>query len=401
MKINQWTLGLAAAGVVSLGSVAQAAEEHLMTAVSGTQITGYVSTSAIWKFGTGTVIPYRAYDGTAKQDQFNLDVVNLTISKPLDESEWAAGYKAELLFGPDANALATSSTGFNISDFNIKQAYVVLRAPVGNGLDIKIGVWDTIIGYEVFNAGDNPNYSRSFGYLLEPTTYTGIQASYRFSDYATMVAAVANGQGLGVAINGGPIGVETEKSYMTGFTLTAPDSWGALGGSALSVGVIDHASGAGAADIINWYAGVTLKTGLEGLTVGASYDYQGRDGEAPGGPAFYANAIAGYFSYQATEKLKLNLRGEYASGTSGSAAGGVLGLGFSAGAVAGKALAGSNVELFGVTTTIDYSLWENVISRVELRWDADVSGGPNIYGFGGGNADKNAVSVALNVIYKF
>ncbi|MEW6303913.1 MAG: outer membrane beta-barrel protein [Verrucomicrobiota bacterium] len=399
MKINQWTLGLAAAGVVSLGSVVQAEEasEHVMTAVSGTQISGYVSTSAIWKFGTGTTVPFRAYDGTAKQDQFNLDVVNLTVSKPLDEGEWAAGYKAELLFGPDANALATSSTGFNISDFNIKQAYVALRAPVGNGIDLKVGVWDTIIGYEVFNAGDNPNYSRSFGYLLEPTTYTGLQASYRFSDSVAVVAGVANGQGVGVAINGtGATVDESEKSYMAGFTLTAPDSWGALAGSTLSAGVVDHASGAGTgSDIINWYVGGTFKTGVEGLTVGASYDYQGRDAD-PTAAAFYANAIAGYVSYQATEKMKLSLRGEYASGSSGTAAGVATGP-FS---VFGKAIAGSNTELFGVTGTVDYSLWENVISRLELRWDSDVSGGPQIYGLAA-NPDKNAVSVALNVIYKF
>jgi hypothetical protein len=60
---------------------------------------------------------------------------------------------------------------------------VTLRAPVGNGLDFKLGVWDTIIGYEVFDAGSNPNYSRSYGYFLEPTTYTGIQASYHIAEW--------------------------------------------------------------------------------------------------------------------------------------------------------------------------------------------------------------------------
>jgi hypothetical protein len=80
-KVFQALVALGVIGAPSL--MAQDASEHVMTAVSGTQISGYVSTSAIWKFGTGTPIPFRAYDGTAKQDGFNLDVVNLTVSKPL------------------------------------------------------------------------------------------------------------------------------------------------------------------------------------------------------------------------------------------------------------------------------------------------------------------------------
>jgi hypothetical protein len=43
----------------------------------------------------------------------------------------------------------------------IKQAYVLLHAPVGNGLDFRVGVWDTIIGYEMTDSVNNPNYTRS------------------------------------------------------------------------------------------------------------------------------------------------------------------------------------------------------------------------------------------------
>ena len=56
MKFNQWTLGLAAVGVISLASAAQAEESAvpLMTALSATTISGYVDTSAQWNLGTGT-----------------------------------------------------------------------------------------------------------------------------------------------------------------------------------------------------------------------------------------------------------------------------------------------------------------------------------------------------------
>src|SRR5205809_6815756 len=116
MKVNQWTLALAAAGVVSFGSVAQADEkEHQMsqvlTAVYSTTLSGYVSTAAIWEPGTSNAgIPGRAFDAPAsKHDGFNVDVVSLTVAKPLTEESWSAGYTAQLWFGPDAVAFNTSA----------------------------------------------------------------------------------------------------------------------------------------------------------------------------------------------------------------------------------------------------------------------------------------------------
>ena len=55
MKFNKWTLGLAAVGVVSLASVAQAEEKMsaIQSAMSSTTISGYVDVSAQWNFGTG------------------------------------------------------------------------------------------------------------------------------------------------------------------------------------------------------------------------------------------------------------------------------------------------------------------------------------------------------------
>ena len=119
MKVNQWTLGLAAAGVISFGAVAQAEEKpshQVLTAISSTALSGYVSTSAHWNpgkdngFGAGTGSAYLA----GKGDGVNVDVVNITISKPLDEGQWSAGYTAELWLGPDA-AVIGNAVGGNIS----------------------------------------------------------------------------------------------------------------------------------------------------------------------------------------------------------------------------------------------------------------------------------------------
>src|ERR1035437_5128537 len=176
MKFNKWTLGLAAVGAVSMASAVRAEETPTLspveTALSSTTISGYVSASANWQIspsGNNTynsianAIPYLG----GQPDGFNLDVVKLSISKPQDESPWASGYQVDLLFGPDAvgynpsananHVTDNNGTGYTYnnsgSDFAIKQAYIALRTPIGNGIDWKIGVFDTIIGYETFDAG--------------------------------------------------------------------------------------------------------------------------------------------------------------------------------------------------------------------------------------------------------
>src|SRR5947209_12955360 len=140
MKINKWTVGLVAVGVVSLAAVASAEEKAsaVMTALSSTTLSGYVDTSAQWNFGTGNErLPDYKFGGSSKADGFNLDVVQIRIEKPLDEQDWAAGYRVDLWAGPDANVLGTQSSLVR-GDFAVRQAYVALRMPiVPNGLDWK------------------------------------------------------------------------------------------------------------------------------------------------------------------------------------------------------------------------------------------------------------------------
>jgi hypothetical protein len=407
MKFNKWTLGLAAVGVVSLASAAKADEKlsAVQTALSSTTISGYVDTSAQWNLGTAKAnYPLYKFGGAAKADGFNLNVVQLSIAKPLDESEWASGYKVDLWFGPDANAfpagLGTTSTGAT-ADLAIRQAYVALRTPVGNGIDWKIGVFDSIIGYESVESGNNPNFTRSYGHTLEPQTHTGLLGTYRFSEEVAVSAGVANT--FGPMINGraNPPKAESYKTYMASIALTAPQSWGWAAGSTLYGGVVNGLNkfaGLFSVDQTSYYAGATLATPLTGLKVGVAYDYAGVSKQpltvtafAPGGISAYANAVAGYVSYQATEKLSFHGRAEYAWGS-------VLGL---------PGVAGLPSKIFAATATVQYDLWQNVISRLELRWDHQANGTGHAYGAPNTVADvlggsrRNALMVVANIIYKF
>ena len=407
MKFDKWTVALAAAGVVSLASVAKAEEKasSVMTALASTSLSGYVDTSAQWNFGTGNanVPPYR-FNSPSKADGFNLNVVQLRIEKPLDETEWAAGYRVDLWAGPDANALGTQSVWGNgnqasTSDFALRQAYVALRMPVlPNGLEWKVGVFDSIIGYESIEAPANPNYTRSYGNTLEPTTHTGLLVSYRFNEMFKASAGIANT--VGPTINGrafAPVQTtnpyaESYKTYMGSVEFTAPESFGFLEGSTLYGGIINgfnsNPLNANLVSLptLNAYVGGTIATPITGLRFGVAWDLLNMNTSynIPGGEVeAQAWALAGYVSYQATEKLSLHGRAEYVTGD-----------------IDQPATTVDHNGIFAVTATLQYDLWANVMSRLEFRWDHAEHG--DLFGGTTGAPDaENAYMLGANIIYKF
>ena len=388
MKFNKWTVALAATGVVSLASVMQADESHpVNTALSSTTLSGYVDTSAVWNFGTGKTVANRFVNtDSSRQDGFNLNSVKLQLEKPIDEGTWTAGYKVETMFGPDANALP----GLLANGVAIKQAYAALRAPVGNGIDFKIGQFDPIVGYEVTDSSANPNFSRSFGFNnLEPFGHTGILASYQVNEIIAVTAGVANGDSSLGGLQGGGLTAgssrgafaESSKVYMGALSVKAPESAGWLSGSTLFVGVVNGDRTGNKNDPTLLYTGVTLATPIEALSIGASADLLFN---ANAGAAFdksYANAYALYAGYKITDKLKLNNRFEYAT----SGYGAFL-----------PRLDNAADKVIGDTVTLDYALWANVVTRAEFRWDhaADGRGAFD-------NGAKNDLSLLANVVYKF
>jgi len=398
MKVNKWTLVLAATGVVSLGSVMQADESHPVgSVVSNTVLSGYVDTAAIWNFGTGrTQVSRFSNTGENRQDGFNLNAVALNLEKPLDEGTWAAGYKVQTMFGPDAQFLP----GNLGSDLALQQAYVSLRVPVGNGIDFKVGQFNPIIGYEVTDSYANPNFSRSMAFrAIQPLGHQGVLGTYQVSDIFGISLGISNTQyGAPGNINA-KYDTETYKSYMAGFVLQAPENLGFLAGSSLYAGVVGTLGGGsesgnsvgaplgtnlqGGENPINFYVGGTMSTPWEALTLGAAYDYVA-DRQFAGS---YANSVAGYASVQVTEQFKVNGRIEYAT-SSGGVFSGVTGFSAPASAI-------NDESFFGLTTTLDYKLWANVVSRLEFRWDTNLDG---VRFFDG---QKNDFSLAANLIYVF
>jgi hypothetical protein len=396
MKCNAWTRVLLGAGLVCLPAVLHAEEKpsSVLTALSATTLSGFVDTSAHWNLGTGnaTLPPYtpNGVPGGSKADGFNLDVVDLTLNKPAGDG-WSAGYNVTLLFGPDAVGYNTSVLGFSSttaanSDFSLKDTYVDLHAPIGNGVDVKIGTFTEILGYEVYEAGNNPNYTRSYGYMIEPTQETGVLAAYQVTPEIVVNGGVANTWSAGVDARANPPRAESFKTYMGSIIYTAPTNWGILGGSTITGGVINGWDAANAVLKTSWYIGGTFNTPITGVKAGAAVDYVTLADNTIGGAPHasgYQGAYALYLNWQATEKMALSTRGEYFAQSGYLAA---------AAAAGGIGLAKSAFEL---TETIQYDLWKNVLARAEFRWDhaADASG---TY-----NGKDNAYLLAANIIYKF
>jgi len=385
MKFNKWTLGLAAVGAVSMASAVRADEapkmSQLNTALSNTTISGVVDVGA--QYNTGNVHGGGAnppgYVGTV--DGFSLNQVIISLDKPQDESPWASGYHVDLNYGVDNVGTSTHTTVTTPSG-QIRQAYVALRTPVGNGIDWKAGIFDNIIGYEGNTLSANPNYTHSYGYSVEPTTLVGLLGTYKVGSALSFSAGVANSDGYGT-------GSLSEKTLLGAATLTAPDSWGWAKGAALTVGV-NQGFYKLAQD--NYYAGFTLPTPITALKVGASFDVVSYNnaGISTSPSANNKNdsewVAAAYASFQATDKLSLNLRGEYSDGPNQD----------------GPVALPRGEE---VTATVQYNLWANVISRVEVRWDHIDSG----YYYGQGTSSNgsfegargDAFELAFNVAYTF
>ena len=442
MKFNKWTMGLAAIGVVSLASAARADEtatkmDKVNTALSNTTLSGYVDVGAEFNpGGVGYSDNYyysaqpngypgsRGYNGGpgyyafAKANGFYLNSVDLALDKPQDESPWASGYHVELMFGPDATP--NSSTG-SYSTTAIRQAYIALRTPVGNtAIDWKVGVFDTIIGYESTTDGANPNYTRSYGYTMEPTSHTGILGTFKATDWISFSAGIADTTFNQSAINAGTsAGAMYYPTTMGVVALTAPDSWGWAKGATFNIGAINtpgtyNGSGGGT----SFYAGATVPTPLTALKVGASFDYLDIHNSPYNTQTGYNNSpnpandsiwdVALYASYQFNDKLSLNLRGEYLNQQN---VGGDSYYGYSYSGIV-PYVQGSyyyyngynntsapNVE--AVTATLQYALWANVLSRVEFRWDHAEHGTPFAYASNGEYGTANAFTLALNLIYQF
>ena len=382
MKMNKWTVGLAAAGVVSLASTAQAEENSVLTALSSTVISGSVEASYVGGFS--------ASNNMHNDGGFEANGASLDIGSPLGEGDYSASYNVGLLFGNRAGAFAGDD-----STQHLKTANIGMNLPFGNGVDLTLGLFDTTVGYEVEASASNPNVMRSFGYAQEPLTHTGLLAATSLTDGLSVSFALTNGFDSSNGDNDGA----GQLGYVLGAELAVPDSLGFLGGSTVYVGYVNgnddgnqhtwddastadvDESGYNGDDNTLLYIGASVNTPIEGIAIGVAYD--DRVWETANGRT-ESDSVALYATYSLSEDASLSVR--YDSGT--------------------IEFGGAEDSFDNLALTLDYSIWENVLTRFEMGWESGV--GPlgtqaagqfrNVYD---GSPAGNSSYFALNAFYSF
>lgn len=111
-----------------------------------------------------------------------------------------AGFRLDLALGTDARKFHAFDKAdilggvANDRQLDLQQAYIDYIAPIGSGITFKFGKMVTPFGFEVIEAQENWNASRSyqFGYVI-PFTHTGVTASYKFFDSWTLTGHLVNG----------------------------------------------------------------------------------------------------------------------------------------------------------------------------------------------------------------
>lgn len=361
--IRVWVTAAVVAAATATAAFAQAPpadkpktlwEEHVLFS--------YIENSYVWNLGhTGRddVNELRLYDFDAG---YTFNMAEFSIKKdPSDR--YPFGYGLVLTAGQDAQKnhavgiFRDDNDNFpfrNTSKFDLQEAYVSGRVPVGSGLTLKAGKFVTLLGYEVIESPLNLNFSRSFLYSFAiPLTHVGALASYAVTDWLSVTAGPVVGWDIADDNNGslswmGQIAVTPVKDLSTNL------NW--ISGKEYSYDTVGHLRNGGVRTVLDFVANYT---GIKNLTLGTNVDYGWEYDEA------FLKSIAtrsdadanwwGYAAYAAydwTDKLRTALRGEYFTDPMGARTG-----------------AGQKISLWELTATLQYKIWKGLVGRVEFRHD--------------------------------
>ncbi len=211
MKKRLWSLSLTVLMIFALGmnAIGQEAKpeagsqakpaispEDMKTLV--TEIKNYLGLS-IYLQGGYTYNFRRPDSGINEQrifdredNSFLIDLAQIQFAK--EAPVGGVGYKLKLSAGETAKFIHSAGLGQPGDEFDLTEAYIDYRAPLGSGLGLRFGKFATYHGAEVIEARDNYNYSRGFLFnFAVPFTHTGLMAEYTFSKALTANLYLVNG----------------------------------------------------------------------------------------------------------------------------------------------------------------------------------------------------------------
>lgn len=351
----------------------------LLHAAQDIDFGGYVATTYTSHFGQNSTWQGRIFDAN---EGFAVNQANFYFKKDAP-AEGGAGFKIDIIAGRDARVIDFAATADN-DDFAFNEAYVEVNTPSLLGesdilpsmINWKVGRMSTLAGREVINPAANWNISRSvgFGFGL-PFTHTGLRTNTQWFDGKLDVyAGVNNGWDVDVETNdfrtlefGLGVDLLENLSYFTAIyfgpeTAGISDDKTFLWTHVLDLAVTD-----------------ALKLGAE-LNWGRTNDFT----TAVGNSENAEFATFGFYGrYQIAPKWAAAQRLEIFRDIDGS-----RGAGFGAGS-------GSGTDtMFGWTSTLEYTPYDNLITRLEYRLDKANSGNGTIFG-----TDSTRGTLAAQMIY--
>ena len=429
------------------------------TAQKGIKLSGYVDAGYAYNFtGTGnqSVVDSRFGSDTAQRGDFQLYAVKIALEKALtSENKAQAGFRADVMIGEDANYFIDRSypnnrlnsgtvagdggptnNDSNSNSLFLEQAYVSIRAPVGNGWDFKVGKFASILGYEVMERPANMN--TTFGLLFQqmPLYYTGVLSSYRFDDYVDAKLGVVNGSnsdnnttldpnvGDGCAVlaalnitapggnanwsNNFQYSTQADNNTATGvYDPTTPQN---TGGTSPSTGGVVTQSG----NLIvynswgNWapkFANDKLLLAFQGVIGNSTGSANVQTGTAFGNGPFGINSTwfgaGAYAKYQFNDWFSLASRGEYL-GSNNSGKFGSQGTNNTNANPGDAHVTGCN--WWEYTLTAGFNVIDNLLLRAEYRldWGSNIQGHGTSYVDPGSNASGGPAHYAgAEVVYSF
>jgi hypothetical protein len=142
----------------------------------------------------------RLFDDRSNELVVNQAVVNFERAmKKGPEFDW--GFKLQLLFGTDARYLHSLGLRFHQAENgqyqgDVPEVFLNLHLPVltENGLDVKIGKFVTLVGFETVDPSGNTFYSHTYIFNFGvPTNHTGALFTLHASDALDVMAGVTRG----------------------------------------------------------------------------------------------------------------------------------------------------------------------------------------------------------------
>lgn len=339
--------------------------ETTLKFLKGIELSGFVSSSYTYNFNkpADRINNGRLYDYA--YNEFMLNKLTLIMQTPVDYNafDWKAGHFSEFIFGQDAQSTRakspdTSDGLFNLGDNgDVEQAYIIVNAPVGNGLKIMIGKYVTPMGYELVENELTANWSSGWQWtFIEPFTHTGVELSYKINDKWEAQLLVNNGWDTVKDNN-------SSKSFMGHINYTPNDkTWIGItpfAGPEQSDAANDPDNAVPGANG-NWRTGIDVAMThkcTDKLNTALQFDYgQEEGGDINGGTATWW-AAGMWTTYDFTEKLQAAFRADFLSDRDGNRTSGFL------------FPENTGQDLYSLTLTLNIKPVEGLRFAPELRYD--------------------------------